>query len=120
MTPIYMPSRSRPCASTATGTCRSKAARPQTLGDCRDEPAVTRPLLAFFSLTFAATWICWWTSGAISHGTAPASPALGVLAGAVFLLGTFSPALVALALTDRAEGRAATMALLRRVVRWQV
>jgi membrane protease YdiL (CAAX protease family) len=38
----------------------------------------------------------------------------------VFLLGVFAPALVALALTDRAEGRAATLALLGRVFKWDL
>jgi membrane protease YdiL (CAAX protease family) len=38
----------------------------------------------------------------------------------VFLLGVFAPALVALALTERFEGRAATLALLRRVFKWRV
>lgn len=38
----------------------------------------------------------------------------------MFLLGVFAPALVALALTDRAEGRAATHALLGRIFKWDV
>ncbi len=77
-------------------------------------------ILKFFSLTYAATWICWVASLAISHRTATAPPALALLAGGVFLLGTFAPALVALALTERAEGRAATLALLGQVFRWRV
>ncbi len=81
---------------------------------------MTFPLLKFFSLTYAATWICWMAAGAISRGNAPAAPALAAIAGALFLLGTFAPALVALALTERAEGRAATRALLRRVFEWRV
>ena len=81
---------------------------------------MTRPLLKFFSLTYAATWICWMAAGAISRGNTPAAPALAAIAGALFLLGTFAPALVALALTERAEGRAATRALLRRVFEWRV
>lgn len=59
-------------------------------------------------------------SGAISRGSGQAVPALAALAGAVFLAGVFAPALVALVLTDRAEGRAATQALLGRVFRWRV
>jgi len=81
---------------------------------------MTRPLLKFFSLTYAATWICWMAAGATSRGSAPAAPALAAIAGALFLLGTFAPSLVALALTERAEGRAATRALLRRVFEWRV
>lgn len=38
----------------------------------------------------------------------------------MFHLGVFAPALVALALTERAEGRAATLALVRRVFEWRV
>lgn len=81
---------------------------------------MTRPLPKFFSLTYAATWICWTAAGALSRGRAPAAPPLAAIAGALFLLGTFAPALVALAFTDRAEGRAATRALLRRVFEWRV
>jgi membrane protease YdiL (CAAX protease family) len=79
-----------------------------------------RPLVKFFLLTYAATWICWTASLAISHVSAAAVPALAVVAGAVFLLGVFAPALVALALTERVEGRAATLALLQRVFKWRV
>lgn len=57
---------------------------------------------------------------AILRGSVPAAPALAALAGALFLLGTFAPALVALALTERTDGRAATQALLRRVCKWRV
>ena len=78
---------------------------------------MTRPLLTFFSLTYAVAWICWTAAGTISRGTAPA---LAVLAGALLLLGTFAPGLTALALTERAEGRVATQALLRRVFKWDV
>jgi membrane protease YdiL (CAAX protease family) len=81
---------------------------------------MTRPLLKFFSLTFAATWICWAPAVAISRRTAPGAPVFVVLAGSLFLLGTISPSLVAVALTERAEGRAATLALLGQVFRWRV
>jgi len=81
---------------------------------------MTHPLPKFFLLTYAATWICWTVAGTISRGSAPAAPALAALATALFLLGTFAPALVALAPTERAEGRAATQALLRRIFKWRV
>lgn len=81
---------------------------------------MTRPLLKFFSLTYAATWICWTASRLITRGNAPPSPALATLAEAVFLLGVFAPALVALVLTERAEGRAAVRTLLSRLFNWQV
>jgi membrane protease YdiL (CAAX protease family) len=77
---------------------------------------MTRPLLAFFSLTFVATWSCWAAAAAI-----PASaPVPAAVRGGVFLLGVFAPGLVAVALTERGEGRAATRTLLGRVVRWRV
>ena len=79
-----------------------------------------RSLLKFFLLTFTATWICWTASFAISRRSAVENPAVATLAGAVFLLGVFAPGLVALALTERGEGRAATLALLSRILKWQV
>jgi membrane protease YdiL (CAAX protease family) len=79
-----------------------------------------RSLLKFFLLTFSAAWICWAASFAISRGSATAGPLRGVLAGAVLLLGVFAPALIALALTERNEGRAATLALLGRIFKWDV
>lgn len=82
---------------------------------------MTRPLLKFFLLTYAATWICWTAAIAMSRGSAPAAPALAPsFAGAVFLLGTFAPSLVALVFTERSGGRAATQALLARVFKWRV
>lgn len=75
-----------------------------------------RSLLKFFLLTFSATWILWVASFAISRANAT----LGILAGAMFLLGVFAPALVAIAITDRAEGRKATHKLLGRVFKWDV
>ena len=91
-----------------------------------------RSLLKFFLLTYAATWICWAGSFAISRGStatafangrASANPVLTLLAGGVFLLGVFAPALIALVLTEREKGtggRATTLALLRRVFKWRV
>jgi len=81
---------------------------------------MTRPLLTFLSLTYAVAWLCWTAAGTISRGSEPPAPALAVLAGALLLLGTFAPGLTALALTERAEGRVATQALLRRVFKWDV
>jgi membrane protease YdiL (CAAX protease family) len=81
---------------------------------------MTRPLLTFFSLTFAATWICWAATAAILAVGAADAPVPAALGGGVFLLGVFAPGLVAAALTHRSEGRAATRALLGRVVLWRV
>jgi hypothetical protein len=81
---------------------------------------MTRPLLAFFSLTYAATWACWAAAAAVSRGSTSGDAVRPSLAWALFLLGTVAPSLVALALTERAGGRAATRALLGRVFLWDV
>ena len=73
-------------------------------------------LLKFFSLSYAITWTCWAAAGSISRVRASAA----ALAQALFLLGTFAPGLIALALTGLAAGRAATRALLGRILQWQV
>jgi uncharacterized protein len=80
----------------------------------------TRQVLTFFSFTCAVTWICWTAAGRVSRANASGAPALAALAGALFLLGTFAPGLVALALTELTDGRAATRALLGRIFRWRV
>jgi len=81
---------------------------------------MTRPLLTFFTLTYVVTWTCFMAGGAILRAGAPAASPSAALAGALFLLGTFAPGLVALALTDRVDGRAATQVLLGRVFEWRV
>jgi membrane protease YdiL (CAAX protease family) len=68
-----------------------------------------RPLLEFFSLTFLATWSLWAAAAAMLH-----TGAFPPLARAVLLLGTISPSLVALALTDRRQE------LVDRVFKWDV
>lgn len=72
-----------------------------------------RQLAAFFLLTFLVSWTCFFGSAAVTP--AGASPAAGV-AGAIYIVGVFAPALVALALTAHATGRAGTFALVRRMV----
>jgi membrane protease YdiL (CAAX protease family) len=92
-----------------------------------------RSLFKFLLLTFGVTWICWTASFVISYGPAilrradaaraPAATtplATALLAGAVLLLGVFAPGLIALALTNRNEGRAGTLALLSRILKWDV
>ena len=81
---------------------------------------MARPLLTFFALTYAVTWTCWAAAGAVSGGRLPGDPLPALVAGPLFLLGTFAPGLVALALTDRTEGRAATTTLFGRIFRGQV
>ena len=68
---------------------------------------VARALPGFFLLTFAATWTAWlvWASAPFN---------------ALFLLGVFAPALVALALTAYGEGRTGVTRLLARIGKWRV
>ncbi|MGH9729395.1 MAG: CPBP family intramembrane glutamic endopeptidase [Candidatus Acidiferrales bacterium] len=77
------------------------------------------PLLKFFALTYAVTWTCFIGAVEISHGTAQAGPARAAVRGALLLLGTFAPALVALAITARDDGMPAAEALFRRVFQWK-
>jgi uncharacterized protein len=71
-------------------------------------------LTAFFLLTFAVMWTLYFTVVAASI---PASAPSGML---LILLGAYSPGIVALALTARAEGAEGVRALLGRVVQWDV
>jgi membrane protease YdiL (CAAX protease family) len=81
-----------------------------------------RSLIKFFLLTFIVSWVLWIAAAAISGGTfVPGrTPGLYLFGRLVVLVGVFSPALVALVLTNRAEGRAGVVTLLHRILRWQV
>ena len=83
----------------------------------RDRARNVRDLLAFFLLTFTFTWVTWLTAAALA---APGNTGFFGFRGPVFLLGVFAPALVAVALTARAEGRDGVMRLVSRIGRWQV
>ena len=74
-------------------------------------------LLAFFLLTFLVTWSVWFAAAALA---APGNTGFFGGGGPVFLLGVFAPALVALALTAQAEGRAGVTRLLARIGHWKV
>lgn len=74
-------------------------------------------LLAYFLLTFLVTWSVWFAAAALA---APGNTGFFGGRGPVFLLGVFSPALVALALTAQAEGRTGVTRLLARIGHWQV
>jgi membrane protease YdiL (CAAX protease family) len=73
-------------------------------------------LLAFFLLTFTFTWLAWVVPAVLAPGAG------GFLApgGPLFLLGVFAPALAALGLTGRREGRDGLRRLLARIGRWKV
>jgi membrane protease YdiL (CAAX protease family) len=66
-------------------------------------------VLAFVVLTFALSWILWFAAGIASPG-GPNTP--------LFLLGVFSPGIVAIGLTAVSGGRTAVTTLLRRLVDW--
>jgi uncharacterized protein len=71
-------------------------------------------LAAYFVITFAASWLLWLTAA-----TLPASWPIGVRA-VLFLPGTVMPAVVALVLTARLDGRAGLDTLVARLLHWRV
>src|SRR6266487_268741 len=73
-----------------------------------------KPVVKFFVLTYAVTWICFFTV------VAAGIPAYAPLGAVLLLLGSFAPSLVALWLTARAEGDSGLRTLLSRVLRWRV
>jgi membrane protease YdiL (CAAX protease family) len=68
----------------------------------------------FLLATFTLTWAAWFASNVANHRE------LRGLGRALFLLGVFGPALVALMLTARRAGRAGVTRLLGRIGRWDV
>lgn len=79
-----------------------------------------RSLLKFFLLTYVLTWVCFLSVVKMSHAPSPTAPATAILRGLLLLLGTFAPALTALGVTARDEGRRGVGALLRRMFHCQV
>src|SRR5712691_8843138 len=71
-------------------------------------------LFKFFVLTYAVTWTCFIS---VAAARIPARTPLGVL---LIHLGAYSPSLVALWLTARAEGGSGVRALLGRLLQWRV
>jgi uncharacterized protein len=74
-------------------------------------------LIAYFLLTFLVTWTVWFAASGLS---ATGNTGFFGGRGPVFLLGVFAPALVALAFTAQAEGRAGVTRLLARIGHWRV
>jgi membrane protease YdiL (CAAX protease family) len=77
-----------------------------------------RSLLKFFLLTYIVSWTFFASAAIISGGTLSPTSGLAALSGALLFLGVIAPSLVALALTGLVDGRAGTLALLRRMVNW--
>jgi len=76
--------------------------------------SLAAPLLLFFTLAFALMWILFF---AVAFVPIPVGSPLG---RGLILLGAFAPALAAVAVTFRTEGRASVITLLRRIVQWRV
>jgi uncharacterized protein len=95
-----------------------------TISSPPNDPAlagsVMQSLVSFFSLTYAVTWTCWLAAVKISEEARTPLPAVDVLRSTLLLVGTFAPALVALLLTSRADGRRGLHALLARVFQGRV
>ena len=68
-------------------------------------------MLAFFVATYLVTWACW-----LAATRTPAAVPHGIL----FYIGVFAPGLMAIVLTARVSGRDGVVALLRRLVDWQI
>ncbi len=71
-------------------------------------------MTAWFALVFAASWLLWTLAALAAAAGAP------LLGRAVFLLGVFAPAAVAIAATAKQSGGAGVGRLLARIGRWQV
>ena len=80
--------------------------------------AQDRGNLNFFLLTYTVSWICFFAGTANTETFK--QPILAQLHKPLFLLKTFTPTLVALWLTARAEKRSGINSLLERVLHWNV
>jgi membrane protease YdiL (CAAX protease family) len=81
---------------------------------------LVRSLLKFFLLAYAVSWTCWLVAVEISHATQSPAPSLGFLRSTLLLAGAFGPALAALLMTSRADGRRGLYVLLARMFRGRV
>jgi CAAX protease family protein len=72
-------------------------------------------VLKFFALTYTLTWTCWLGALWFAGDSRASMPAFSELRGPLLFVGSFCPALAALWLTAREDGRAATRALLNRM-----
>jgi len=86
----------------------------------RANETIMRSLCKFFAITFILSWVLWMAAEAILHWDASWRPGLNAIGGALYLLGVFAPAFVAILLTTQSAGRAGMLALLRRTIKWSV
>jgi len=75
-----------------------------------------RSTVAFVVLTYALSWLLWLAAAVTLGWDFSAQSRLLAVGVPVYLLGVWAPALVAIALTARADGRAGVSALLRRLI----
>jgi uncharacterized protein len=73
-------------------------------------------LTMYFAATFALAWLAWFVADRFAMANGLGAGVRGVL----YLPGTFTPALVALLLTERTAGPGGVRTLLSRLTRWEV
>jgi membrane protease YdiL (CAAX protease family) len=76
--------------------------------------------MVFSFLTFAASWLLWAAAFRLAGGDFTHPSRFTALGGALYLLGVFAPALVAIVLTALRDGGDRVRTLLRRVIAWDV
>ena len=76
-------------------------------------------LLKFFFLTYVASWLLFAAAAYVLHGASSASD-IGFIGGLLFLPGAIMPAVVAVLLTARLDGKPGVSMLLQRIGRWNV
>ena len=76
--------------------------------------------MLFSLLTVAASWLLWAAAIRVLGGDFAHPPRFARFGNALYLLGVFAPALVALSLTAAHNGADGVRALLRRTVAWRV
>ena len=77
-------------------------------------------MLRYFVLTYAAAWACFGAAALLSRESDAAVTGWADFRVPLFLLGTITPSLVAIALVARDSGSAGVQALLRRLLEWRV
>jgi len=80
--------------------------------------ATAGTILRYFAITFAATWTFWFAAAAASSSSGGA--AHPVVATLLLYLGTFTPGLLAVAMTARADGMSGVRALLGKLFKGNV
>jgi membrane protease YdiL (CAAX protease family) len=72
--------------------------------------------IAFVVLTFIASWLLWLAAVSVMAWDFSMRSGVVAVGGPLYLLGVYAPALVAICLTARSEGRTGVSALLRRIL----